>query len=950
MKNKFIKILLIGWLSISSLPQVHAFTEWEDGYVVVGISEDQEQLIQKFTTYKNAKLAYNKAIGNYDNVFISYEGEIIQAQYAVVKVQSTSSCDYNVEFRNSIDNGSNYINGCYGADAAYLDTSSDGSKVKFKISGVEGWANKSDMEIIPVEFVNSRLSTYIVKGENLYHQIKQSFASDFYAAMIDLGKAPVYLQEDIEYYSYDGHYFYHPTQFREMLDDYKKGEYSSSVNQDDPYYNYYQYITHRSLTKVTYEEMKRYFAEELKIYSPIDSYLDLDKDSSNDTLTQSQFYGQESSFYQYQYQYGANALMMIALSMNETAMGRSSLAFTRNNLFGHAAYDSDVEKNASRYFDVSSSIYSHAKYYISGSYTNPSRFQFHGGYFGNKANGMNVSYASDPYWGEKAAMYYLKVDEAFGYKDYNAHAIGIKTSLDNVPIYSEPHKDSKVIYRTGKMPEFSFLILDLIDTEEGMWYKVQSEATIDSNDEVDISYFYDFENYVGYVLKDDIQIVLNEEQLTKIDWVEVTFDAQDGSFLDGSSVLTYTIESNNTPVIEKPQKENALFVGWDKEVIADSEDRVYVAQYRLVDRIEMVSSPKMEYEYNDRIDLSEGKIEVFFSDGETEVVSLTSSMVSGYDLKEPGRQEVSVRYAGKEIAYPIEVRQDLDDLRQEIQSEIIQVIEELGNSDKLSEEQVDKVLGLKRKMDEGMIPYLNQVQLRTLDQIIYKAINHQIYYVIYDNGLDASVSGLSLSIPLGNSLDKSLFKDTYKLTVKKGIKRESFQKVSDVAAGNGYQIHFGMTVTLDKNLKKEEFENPVVISVKKPKNSQSNQLFTVLMFDDGDIIKTYTKQTNEYIQFMASSTGEFVIVSRNTTNEYMIEDVLETVRVNNRDIDLPLILSILLVLVIVVVTVVIILDYQWRRFKKSRNKKRRKLEVEKEDQKEKDFNPKLIQEEKEVVE
>lgn len=48
-----------------------------------------------------------------------------------------------------------------------------------------------------------------------------------------------------------------------------------------------------------------------------------------------------------QYQYGSNALMMLSLAFNESAIGKSSFAYTRNNLFGHAAYDSDAEKLAS---------------------------------------------------------------------------------------------------------------------------------------------------------------------------------------------------------------------------------------------------------------------------------------------------------------------------------------------------------------------------------------------------------------------------------------------------------------------------------------------------------------------------------------------------------------------------------------------------------------------------
>ena len=89
--------------------------------------------------------------------------------------------------------------------------------------------------------------------------------------------------------------------------------------------------------------------------------------------------------------------MMLSLAENESALGRSYLAYTRNNLFGHAAYDSAVEENASRYTSTAGSVYSHALHYLSNAYLNPSQFQFHGGFFGNKAGGMNVSYASDPY-------------------------------------------------------------------------------------------------------------------------------------------------------------------------------------------------------------------------------------------------------------------------------------------------------------------------------------------------------------------------------------------------------------------------------------------------------------------------------------------------------------------------------------------------------------------------
>ena len=102
----------------------------------------------------------------------------------------------------------------------------------------------------------------------------------------------------------------------------------------------------------TEAELTDYFQKTLGIDQSIVSYQDRDRNSVHDTLNQSLYYSEEGAFLQAQSLYGSNALMMLALSMNESASGRSSLSFTRNNLFGHAAYDSDVEANAKRYFNL----------------------------------------------------------------------------------------------------------------------------------------------------------------------------------------------------------------------------------------------------------------------------------------------------------------------------------------------------------------------------------------------------------------------------------------------------------------------------------------------------------------------------------------------------------------------------------------------------------------------
>ena len=66
--------------------------------------------------------------------------------------------------------------------------------------------------------------------------------------VLDNGAAPSYLSEGTKYYSYDGHYFYPESAFQQMLEDYKNGNRSRSVNASAPYYNYYQYLPFRSTT------------------------------------------------------------------------------------------------------------------------------------------------------------------------------------------------------------------------------------------------------------------------------------------------------------------------------------------------------------------------------------------------------------------------------------------------------------------------------------------------------------------------------------------------------------------------------------------------------------------------------------------------------------------------------------------------------------------------------
>ncbi len=101
----------------------------------------------------------------------------------------------------------------------------------------------------------------------------------------------------------------------------------------------------------------------------------------------------------------------MAHSALESAWGRSQIANDKNNFFGIAAYDTSPYDSAKKFDDVDKGILGAAKW-IRENYIDRGR-----DHLGNKATGMNVRYASDPYWGEKIASIMMNINSRLGGKD-----------------------------------------------------------------------------------------------------------------------------------------------------------------------------------------------------------------------------------------------------------------------------------------------------------------------------------------------------------------------------------------------------------------------------------------------------------------------------------------------------------------------------------------------------
>ena len=238
------------------------------------------------------------------------------------------------------------------------DEAKDG-RLPVKISGLSGYMNKSDL--VAVSSDSEFIPHYATDGNYLYHELSPytSIRVAPHSSSMAIGK---------KYYSADGINF-------------------ENFTAENPF-------LFRDLRKPT-----NYTAEELdKVYSVMN-------------IKGSRLAGKGAIFKEAEERYQVNALYLIAHSALESAWGRSQIAKDKNNFFGIAAYDTTPYDSAKSFDNVDKGILGAAKW-IRQNYIDNGRT-----YLGNKSSGMNVLYASDPYWGEKIASIMMTINSKLGEKD-----------------------------------------------------------------------------------------------------------------------------------------------------------------------------------------------------------------------------------------------------------------------------------------------------------------------------------------------------------------------------------------------------------------------------------------------------------------------------------------------------------------------------------------------------
>ena len=359
-----------AWVKDAKKPEEAKPVEKKQGWVKEGSA---------WYYYENGTLARNKWAGNYwlgadgkmaTNAWVDNGRYYVDGSGAWVK-----NAGHGINYSSYYKVKSLYIP-VYDANGRILshvskDTvlfrdnrSTANGRIPVQVAGLTGYVNAS--QVTAIDSNDTFIPDYVSDGKYVYHRY-----SPYTKVMVAYHNAN--MQVGKSYYSADGINF-------------------GTFKLDHPF----QFSNLKSRTNYTAADINR-------LYSLM---------GAND----SKLAGKGATFKAAEQRYGVNALYLVAHSALESAWGRSKIAKDKNNFFGISAYDDTPYTSATKFDDVDSGIMGAARW-INSKYLHNSGYPANGAYLGNKASGMNVNYATAPYWGESIASIMFSANEKLGRKD-----------------------------------------------------------------------------------------------------------------------------------------------------------------------------------------------------------------------------------------------------------------------------------------------------------------------------------------------------------------------------------------------------------------------------------------------------------------------------------------------------------------------------------------------------
>lgn len=322
-----------------------------------------------------------------------------------------------------------------GTELRYLD--SDDKKIKVQIADADtiGYVKQTEALLIPAPLIDKQSYYEVVNGELrhvIYDHLKKTTGAYIF------GPAPKQMSHGETYRSWNGIDFV-----------------GINNNKTISYTQYFNYLPLHTKSNYTAEELNAYVAQ-FRPESPLRNLGHV--------------------FIEAQELYGVNALYLFSKAIHESDWAMSKIAREKNNLFGLNATDSDPEGNADT-FETMEGCILHAARFLSTTYFTFGNWRYNGVVLGNKSKGLNVRYASDPYWGQKIAGHMNRVDKFHNRKDYNKYQIGITTTA-NLNVRHQTVVSPVTVQFIYPKVGYYVTILEETVQPDGMWYKITSDHAL----------------------------------------------------------------------------------------------------------------------------------------------------------------------------------------------------------------------------------------------------------------------------------------------------------------------------------------------------------------------------------------------------------------------------------------------------------------------------------------
>lgn len=408
------------------------------------------QATTTYETYEQALAAFNKST---DLRVLLKEEDIIRIKsgraFGAANPKNYTSIYSDTALRNEIT----YVQ--RGREMKYIGSGPDYAIVM--VAGTTGYVRHSEIDLVPDELVKGK-DYYRNVGGMLTHYTYNNYSNpNNNYGIYTVGPSPSFLEQNTNYYSYDGVQFY---------DDKDK-----LIGTEYPYF---QFLSARTETVYTAAELDQFIEESLakREATGLVKY--------KDATEKSKIKGLGAYLKEIESTHRVNAMFILAVAIHESDYGTSKNAYDKNNLFGIRVYDSAPEQGL-KFPKPEDSIKSFVEDYMNKNYLNPQGAYPNGAVSGNKSVGANVRYASDPDWGSKVAGHLWTMDAALGGKEYNRHQLATVSyyhATAGVNIRKSPGGDLLFTYKPkqlGSNNAFGYPLV-IVDEQKGsdgyIWYQI----------------------------------------------------------------------------------------------------------------------------------------------------------------------------------------------------------------------------------------------------------------------------------------------------------------------------------------------------------------------------------------------------------------------------------------------------------------------------------------------